>query len=113
MGLFQIGMPLFMLGVTWLAGKLPSSMVNIPNREYWLHADRRSATLAYMQMVMAWIAVCLSLFMMLVNHLTFVANREVEDLNTLRLFLAMAVFLIVVFAIVSSLLWRFRLPKAS
>ena len=37
----QLGVPLFLVGVTSLARRMPNSMINIPHKDYWLHPDRR------------------------------------------------------------------------
>jgi uncharacterized membrane protein len=107
----QLGVPVFMLAMTSLAARMPVSMVNIPNREYWLHAERRVATMAHMSLMMTWIAVLTSLFMTVIGHLTFIANKTGDGLN-LPLFLsALVIFLIAVFTIAGRSMWHFRMPR--
>jgi hypothetical protein len=55
-------------------------MMNIPNSEYWLHPDRRLATLAWMNRMMAWIAVLISLVMIGIGHVAFMAKRTGDRL---------------------------------
>lgn len=107
----QLGVPVFMLTMTSLAARMPVSMVNIPNREYWLHPERRDATMAHMSLMMTWIAVLTSLFLTAIGHLTFVANKTGDGLN-LPLFLSgLITFLIAVFTIAGRSMWRFRMPR--
>ena len=107
----QLGVPVFMLVMTSLATRMPASMVNIPNREYWLHPERRNATKAHMSMMMTWIAVFTSLFMTAIGHLTFMANKTGNGLN-LPLFLsALVTFLVAVFTIAGRSMWHFRMPR--
>jgi hypothetical protein len=40
---FQIGMSIFLVGVNALAHRLPDSMLNILNREYWLGLPKSDA----------------------------------------------------------------------
>ncbi len=108
---FQLGIPLFVLMMAWLASSLPSSMVNIPHREYWLAPERREPTLRYMRDCMAWIAVLTSIFMMSINHLTFMANRDVASLPLAPFLALMAAFLVAVFAVVGCLVRHFRIPR--
>jgi uncharacterized membrane protein len=107
----QIGVPLFLVAVTWLASRLPDSMMNIPNREYWLHPDRRSATLAWMNQMLAWIAVLTSLFMIGIGHLTFIANKTSRGLHVGFFGAALGAYLVCVFSIAGRSLFRFRLPR--
>jgi uncharacterized membrane protein len=107
---FQLGMPLFILAMISLASRLPVSLVNIPHREYWLHPDRRQASLNYFKNQMLWIAVIVSLLTMAVNHLTFIANRDGNGLKSGWFGLLMIAFLTAIFTIVCKMVMHFRLP---
>lgn len=109
---FQIGMPFLLIAITLLAARLPASMVNIPNREYWLHPDRHASSMRYVQTFMNWIAVAFALFAMVVSHLVFVANRDGDGLNTRWFYALMTVFLVSIFISVVTLIYHFRLPQA-
>ena len=109
----QIGVPLFLVAVTSLASRLPDSMINIPNRDYWLHSDRRSATLFWMNQMLAWIAVLTSLFMIGIGHLTFVANKTGSGLHVGFFVAALGAYLACVFSIAGSSLFHFRLPRST
>jgi hypothetical protein len=106
----QLGIPVFMLAMTSLAARMPVSMVNIPNREYWLDKERRSATMAHMSSMITWIAVLTSLFMTVIGHLTFIANKTGDGLNLTLFLSALATFLIAVFTIAGRSMWHFRMP---
>lgn len=107
----QLGVPVFMLAMTSLAARMPVSMVNIPNREYWLHAERRVATMAHMSLMMTWIAVLTSLFMTVIGHLTFMANKTGDGLNLPIFLSALVTFLIAVFTLAGRSMWHFRMPR--
>jgi uncharacterized membrane protein len=113
LGGLQIGIPLFLVAVTSLASRLPDSMMNIPNREYWLHPDRRSAALAWMNRMLAWIAVLTSVVMIVVGHLAFIANKTGTGLNLGVFAAALGTYLACVFSIAGRSLFRFRLPRST
>lgn len=106
----QLGLPLLLVGTAALIESIPNSLINIPHREYWLQADRRSQSLAYVRRLVTWIAVLASVFMMLVSHLVYVANRTGNNLQLGWLIPTLVLYLIMVLGLVGRLLWRFRLP---
>ncbi len=110
-GGIQTLLPLFLLGMSWLSGKLPESMLNIPNREYWLRPDKREATLAHMHLLLSWIAVLTTAFMGVMSHLVFLANRDSVALNVTLASTSLVIYLAFVFSIAFSSVWRFRLPR--
>jgi serine/threonine-protein kinase len=72
-----LGFPLAMPVVMCLVfSVLPDSMINLPNREYWLAPERRATTRARLIQPSLWFA-CLSLgFVMGVHYSTIEANRH-------------------------------------
>ncbi len=112
MVVFQVGIPYFLVAVAHFASSLPAQWVNIPNREYWLSPERRRDSMEFVQAIMGWIAVLVSLLAMVVAHLTFVANVSGERLNTRLFGFALVVYLVVVIGLVVKLVFRFQLrPK--
>ena len=108
---FQVGMPFLLMAVTLLAARLPAAMVNIPNREYWLHPDRHASSMRYVQTFMNWIAVAFALFAMAISHLVFMANRDGNGLDTRWFGALIIVFLVSIFILVATLVSHFRLPQ--
>ena len=72
--LVQVGIAAIMLGTGWLIKVLPASMINIPNREYWLADDRRERTFCDIESMLAWFAAGTTVFMLVIFYLTFEAN---------------------------------------
>ncbi len=62
------------LGTVWLVRHIPYSMINIPNREYWLAADRREQTFSMIAGTMQRMGAVTLVFMVFMMHLTFAAN---------------------------------------
>lgn len=108
---FQVIIPLMLISITSAARRLPDSMINIPNRDYWLTGDRRNDTLAYVSTMMAWIAVMTAAFMSVIAHLTFRANTTGVGLNMPVFGTALVTYLAAVFTIAGFSLRRFRVPR--
>lgn len=53
---------------------LPTSVINLPHREYWLSGDRREESLQFLNVHFSWFGVATMLLMVIVFHLTFIAN---------------------------------------
>ncbi len=110
----QFGLAIFLTGMGWIAAKLPKSMINIPHREYWLHADRATETLSWLQGVMNWITACTTTFMALIFYLVIQANLQAEvKLPTLGFTLLMVAYLIAILILVVRITLHFRRIPAS
>jgi uncharacterized membrane protein len=74
---------LFAFGIPRLIGALPISLVNVPNKEYWLAPERREETLAFFRTQFAWFGCGFLAFLIVVNQLVFDANQsQPRQLNT-------------------------------
>lgn len=72
--LFVAGMATLFLFVNWSLGKVPPAMMNLPNKDYWLAPERRTATLDAIQQQMEWLAAATLAFLLGINQLTIEAN---------------------------------------
>ena len=106
-------MPLFLFGIGSLLQYIPSSMINIPHREYWLHPDRREQTIEHVSKMLAWIAVLSALEMMAIGHLTFLANRTGSPLNAPLFLTVLGLSLLGVFSLAGRSFWILRKPGNS
>lgn len=109
----QVLMPWVLVAIATGVKHMPSSMVNIPHREYWLHPERRRATLAYVVGMISFIAVLESILISVMNHLSFTANRTGQPLNTPVFIAVLGVFLVAVLALVVKMTRRFAMPTTS
>jgi uncharacterized membrane protein len=81
-------------GVPWIISMAPPSLVNLPNKEFWLAPVRRDHTLAVFRMQMAWFACALLTFLIIVNQLVYNANQSVpHQLNGPQFTMALVAFL--------------------
>jgi len=93
--LLQVGLAAMMLGIGRLTRVLPTSILNIPNREYWLAEERREQTLGETESMMAWIAAGTAVFLLFVFWLTFDANTGKEiKLNAFVSWVSVIVFVV-------------------
>lgn len=98
----QVLLPWMLIGIGKSLKRLPTSMINIPNREYWLHPDRRDSTLNHVQGMLGSIAIAESILIAVANHLSFNANRTGMPLDTRTFLLVLATFVIGILALVFS-----------
>jgi hypothetical protein len=105
-----LGLPLFMVGVTALTGRLGRGL-NIPNRDYWLAPERRAATVA---VVMHFVVVLAALVVLLVTALHLLIVRANHGGPAPRLsheiWLVLAGFLTAIIAWIVKLQRRFARP---
>jgi uncharacterized membrane protein len=81
-------------GVPRMIAAVPVSLINLPNKSFWLAPDRREETICYLQMHMAWIACALLAFLLFVMELVFRANlQQPPRLNSAALITGLAAFL--------------------
>ncbi len=110
--LLVLGMPGFLVLMAKLMRYLPVSMINIPNREYFLHPDRASQTLSEMETSMVWLAVITEFFMIGLVQLTIAANLKGEGLSMTAFAVLMALFLVAMIAFCVILVRRYSRSPA-
>ena len=105
----QFGLALMICGLSFSMGKLPASLLNIPNKEYWLHEDRKTETIAYNQNVLNWIAAATAVFMVVLFQLTIQANmgNGVQKLNLPVFGISMVVYLAIVMGLSITMVLKF------
>ncbi len=104
----QLGFPAFFLTLISLVSKLPNSMINVPHREFWLAPERREKTLNEMAQSMAGIAVAGSIFLLFLNHLTFIANQAQGKLPIVPFGILLVSFITIVLGIAGKMTLRYR-----
>lgn len=74
---------------------IPTSLINLPHRDYWLSGDRREASLQFLNVHFSWFGVATMLLMVLVFHITFLANlNQTAGINSLLFWLLLGAFLL-------------------
>ena len=81
-------------GIPWIIAAAPPSLVNLPNKNFWLAPVRRDHSLSVFRRQMAWFACGLITFLIVVNQLVFNANQSVpRHLNGPQFTMALVAFL--------------------
>ncbi len=73
---FGLAFPLFIVGLTYATRFLPSSLVNIPNRQYWLVPERKQETSDYLVRHSLWLACLLVGFVTGIQYSIVQANKQ-------------------------------------
>lgn len=95
-------------GIPRIIGAMPVSLINLPNKEFWLTPERRAETLGYLQMHMAWFGCALLAFLLFVMELVFRANLQSPPrLNSGAFVLGLVAFLLFVTVSTVRLVARF------
>lgn len=63
-------------GIPRIIGAMPVSLINLPNKEFWLGPERREETLLYIRVWSAWFGCGLLAFLLFVMELAFRANLQ-------------------------------------
>jgi len=109
----QTLIPLMFIALGYAIYRIPTSLINIPHREFWLHPDRRDASVQFIARNTAVFSLGLSLFFLGINHLTFRANTNGGVLEPVGFWVLMGCFLAFTCLWTFWLLVRFRLPKST
>jgi len=73
-----LGMSALLMLTPRLLKRFPVSMINLPNKAYWLAPERKQESLAFMQRGTEWVGVLTSGFLVAVMYLTIRANLAPE-----------------------------------
>ena len=85
---------LLAFGIPRLIGVLPISLVNVPNKEYWLAPERRVETLAFFKTQFAWFGCIFLAFLLAINQLVYKANQtQPRHLDNTTFVIALFAFL--------------------
>ena len=74
-------------GIPRIIGAMPVSLINLPNREFWLSPERREETLSYIRVWSAWFGCALLAFLLFAMELVFRANLHTPPQFDLGAFL--------------------------
>ncbi|MEE3719847.1 DUF1648 domain-containing protein [Tumidithrix elongata RA019] len=101
------------LGIPRLLDRLPISIINLSNKEYWLSEDNRFGSIAYLKQSFGWFGVMTLLLVIVAFQLTFLANLDpAKSFSSFWLFLSLGAYLISVVIWIVALYRRFHKPPA-
>ena len=113
---FISGLVVFFIALVLLTPRLmrvlPPSLVNLPNRAFWMSEDNRPRTERRIRVFFEGIGAVMQLLFLLLQWLTFTANRAIPPQLDMPIFWAGFVGFLVVMAVLTVRLYvSFRLPK--
>ncbi|MBL8856222.1 MAG: hypothetical protein JNK57_19810 [Planctomycetaceae bacterium] len=76
-----------------------------------MSAERRDETLRWMTGWMIWFSVAITIFLVAINHLTFIANRDAQPLSAVWFWGLLSVFLLTTAALIVLMYRRFGSPR--
>ena len=111
---FAVGIPAVILGGISVALRSAQSIINIPNKNYWLAPARKQETIEFLNGHMAWFGSIFALFLSYVHWLLIKANSvQPAQLSNSHLFLGMGMLLVSILLWSSMLSVKFmRVPKS-
>lgn len=77
----QLGMAGLLVGTGFLVRVMPISMVNVPNRDYWLAPERKSESVARISRNMIGLAIGTQLFLVGMNHISTLINLGIPAMG--------------------------------
>ena len=100
---------LMALGLPFVIARIPASMVNIPNRDYWFTGERREGTLTYLATQMVWFEAATLAFLIAVAQTVFTTNlREGQPTLPLDFLVVLVLFIGGIAWLSLRLYFRFR-----
>ncbi len=109
---FAGGFALLFLGLTGLVRRIPNDWINMPNRDYWLAPERRTATLAQLQRQMEWLGAATVALLLAIGQLTIEANLTAAPLDQRAFWIVFGAYMAGALVwLVSVLRWAFKKPK--
>ncbi|HEX4414739.1 MAG TPA: DUF1648 domain-containing protein [Lacipirellulaceae bacterium] len=87
--------------------RLTPSLLNLPNKDYWLAPEQRDATFQFLSTWMLWFAACTLWLLAIVFHAALIANLQ-KPPQLMPIWWPLSGFLAAVMALLFTLMQRFR-----
>ena len=110
LGAVQMLMVSTFLGIIFLLEKAPASLINIPNREYWLAPPQRQQTLAILTSRLLWMGNATLAFLIFTVHRAIDANLNPPASLGADFSMAMLIYILVILTLTIEIALRFRRP---
>jgi uncharacterized membrane protein len=95
-------------GVPKLIGAMPTSAINLQNKEYWLAPERRAETLAYLANFFGWFACAVFFVELAAFHFAIAANLHAKTLfDSAALFWVLGAFFVFLIVWIARLITHF------
>ena len=105
------GIPALIAGIFACVRYLPSSLINLPNKDYWLAPERRNESLTWLANAGFWFASLEAVFFIGLHFLVLQANAGSPPKLSDAIWLMLAIMLGGVAWIIAAILRRFPRPN--
>lgn len=95
-----------------MTARMPTHLINLPHREYWLAPERRAQALGKLRTYLEWTAAGLVAFFIFTYELVFAANRSHTGLAEGPFIAGLVIFMGSVLYSVVRLFRQFALPRS-
>lgn len=95
----------------YLIEKMPDSLLNLPNKAYWLAEERRAETFMKIRRYFQWFSILLLTLFIAVNQMVFRANLIRENLPSVVMWLILIVFFVFVIFWLIKFISQFRIKN--
>ncbi len=108
-----IGVPLLIVGVFASIRFMPTSLINLPNKEQWLSPEHRNETIGWISRSGVWLAGALIIFMASIHYFTLQANAvKPPKLDSRSLMIAAGILTAFELGFIVRMVLRFAKPPA-
>jgi uncharacterized membrane protein len=113
MGVVGGGTTALLMLLPLLFRALPTELINLPNKEYWLSRERRGETLDRLAAFMAWFGFATAALLALVLELAVAANLAQTPLDNATFIVGMALYVAALLVLVVATFRAFRMPPTA
>ena len=100
-------------GIALLLPKMPTNMINMPYRDYWLAPERRDESLAATRQSLLWIGVATLAFLIATMHLAYRANVGLQKGLGIEFWILLCMFSLAMLWTALWILKRFKNPATA
>jgi uncharacterized membrane protein len=113
--IFEGGILLLILAeftlLPYLIEKMPASLINLPNKDFWLAKERRTETFGAIRSYFEWFSILLLALFIAINQIVFRANLIQENLSPLAMWLILGAFFAFTIFWLVKFFRRFKIKK--
>ncbi len=94
--------------IAYFVPKFPNSMINLPNKNYWLSAERREESMNVFQQFIYWLGSLTLGFLTLISQEVFILNLQGRNKISSSIWIYLFVFLAVLAFIIIKMVMHFN-----
>ncbi len=96
------------IAITLLIKHIPSEMINLPDKNYWLSGEKREKTLATIQNILSEFGLATIILLLIIFEIVYRTNVKNLDILLIKPFIPLAFYILYVFIFVYRVLKIFK-----